>query len=260
MIGWLMRGDRRLALDDAGGGGLTVVLQHGLCGDAGQTAEAMPADPRFRRITLECAGHGASDFGGELSIATFADDVAALIETLPGPVVLGGISMGAAIGLRLAVLRPELVRGLIVIRPAWLTGAAPANMEPVAVAGRMIAAGAGAAYFAQTAMARHLAREAPDNLASINGFFQRRPLAQTAALLQAIAADGPGVTPAQVMALTLPMLVCSTGRDVIHPLGHATGLAALTGARLVELPPKSDDKPAHLAALHRALTDFLMEF
>lgn len=260
MTGWLVRDGLRLAVHDAGGAGLPVVMQHGLCGDAQQTTEAMPPDPRFRRVTLECRGHGASDFGGTLSIASFADDVAALAEILPGPVIIGGISMGAAIALRLAVMRPDLVRGLVLIRPAWVTEDAPANMAPNAAVGRMIAAGQTAADYAQTDMARHLARVAPDNLASLTGFFARKPLAQTAALLQAISADGPGVTAAQVAAITVPVLVCGTGRDHVHPRDTAGRLAALTRARLVELPPKATDKPAHIGALHAALTAFLEEF
>jgi pimeloyl-ACP methyl ester carboxylesterase len=168
--------------------------------------------------------------------------------------------MGAAIALRLAVTRPELLRGLILIRPAWVTDDAPPNMDPNATVGRLIAEGADRAAFEATPMAQHLARTAPDNLASLRGFFDRQPLAQTAALLQAIAADGPGVSAADIGALDLPVLVCGTGRDHIHPLEYAGRLAALTGARLVELPPKATDKPAHLAALHAALTDFLKEF
>ena len=57
------------------------------------------------------------------------------------------------------------------------------------------------------------------------------------------------------------MLVCGTGADAIHPLAHAQALAGLIpGARLVTLPPKGRDKPAHLAALAAAMTDFLKEF
>ncbi len=259
MTGWLVRDGLRLALHDAGGAGMPVVLQHGLCGDARQTAEAMPQDARFRRLTLECRGHGGSEFGDDISIARFADDVAAMIETLPGPVVVGGISMGAAIALRLAVVRPDLVRALILIRPAWVTEVAPDNMAPNALVGRMIAAGQGVSAFAETDMADHLARTAPDNLASLLGFFDRHPLSQTAALLQAISADGPGVTPAQVGAISVPTLVCATDRDYVHPRAHAGRLAALIGARLVELPPKSSDKQRHFAALHAAMTAFLEE-
>jgi pimeloyl-ACP methyl ester carboxylesterase len=129
-----------LAAYDSGGDGLPVVFQHGLCGDARQTAEAFPDDPRFRLITLECRGHGASQAGTNFSIATFADDVAALIEHLElAPVVVGGISMGAALSSRLAALRPDLIRGLILARPAWATEAAPDNMRPNLEVGELLA-------------------------------------------------------------------------------------------------------------------------
>ena len=213
---------------------------------------------------LECRGHGASETGGEVSIATFAEDVAALAETLGAPVVLGGISMGAAITTRLAVTRPDLVRGLILVRPAWVTAPAPANMVPNAEVGALLARLSpedARAAFAAGATAQRLAAEAPDNLASLLGFFDRAPQEGTARLLTAISADGPGISPDDLRALRLPVLVCGTGADAIHPMAHAQALTTLiSGARLVVLPPKARDKPAHLAALAAAMTDFLQEF
>jgi pimeloyl-ACP methyl ester carboxylesterase len=261
--GWLERDGLRLAVHDAGGAGLPVVFQHGLCGDAGQVAEAFPPDPAFRRVSLECRGHGASDAGEEVSIARFSGDVAALAETLPGPVVLGGISMGAAIALRLAVVRRDLVRALILVRPAWDVTAAPPNMKPNAEVGNLLTRldpDAARAAFAAGDTARHLAAEAPDNLASLMGFFDRRPHLVTARLLSAISADGPGVTTAEVAALRLPVLVCGTPEDAVHPLALAETLSAMIpAARFAVLPPKGRDKPAHIAALHRAVRAFLKE-
>ncbi|MBV8227403.1 MAG: hypothetical protein JO232_19680 [Verrucomicrobia bacterium] len=56
-----------------------------------------------------------------------------------GPIVIGGISMGAAISLHLAVHRPEVARGLILARPAWITASAPANQSPNLEVGRLLA-------------------------------------------------------------------------------------------------------------------------
>ena len=261
--GWLMRDGLRLAVHDAGGAGTPVVFQHGLCGDVRQVAEAFPSDPVFRRVSLDCRGHGASDAGEDFSIAIFAGDVAALAETLPGPVVLGGISMGAAIALRLAVLRPDLLRALILVRPAWDGQAAPPNMAPNAEAGALLARldpDAARAAFAAGDAARRLAVEAPDNLASLMGFFDRQPQAVTARLLSTISADGPGVTAAEVAALRLPVLVCGTPEDAVHPLALAQRLAGrIPQSSFVVLPPKGRDRPAHIAALHRAIRQFLKE-
>jgi sugar/nucleoside kinase (ribokinase family)/pimeloyl-ACP methyl ester carboxylesterase len=258
--GWLERDGLRLAVHDAGGAGLPVVFQHGLCGDVRQVAEAFPPDPAFRRASLDCRGHGASDAGEDFSIATFAGAVAALAETLPGPVVLGGISMGAAIALRLAVLRPDLVRALILVRPAWDVQAAPPNMAPNAEAGARLDPEAARAVFAAGDTARRLAVEAPDNLASLMGFFDRPPREITARLRSAISADGPGVTAAEVAGLRLPVLVCGTPGDAVHPLALARGLAdRIPQSSFVVLPPKGRDRPAHIAALHAAIRRFLKE-
>ena len=261
--GWLIRGGLSLAVHGGGSDGPTLVFQHGLCGDARQVAEAMAGLGSQRWQSLECRGHGASDLGDDLSIAALADDVAALVERVGEKVVLGGISMGAAIASRIAVQRPELVRALVLVRPAWVTAAAPANMAPNAETGSILAQMSPAeakAVFAASITARHLAQVAPDNLASLLGFFARQPLGQTARLLRTISADGPGITDDDFRHLTLPTLICGTLEDAVHPMAHARAFASLIpGARLVELPAKGRDKPAHLAALAVALRQFLQE-
>eukprot|EP01037_Dinobryon_pediforme_P014082 gene14082-14201_t len=250
-----------LNIESAGDTGVPVIFQHGLCGDARQTAEVFPPDSRFRRMTIEARGHGASAAGdlSQLSIATFADDIIAYIDANHlAPVVVGGISMGAAIALRLAVHRPDLVRGLILARPAWVLDAAPDNMKPNAEVGALLATLSQAEArkkFMTSATADDLAAHAPDNLASLQGFFSREPQAVTAALLQAISADGPDVSESEVRALTVPTLVIGHERDSVHPLSHAKLLAAMiSGARFVEIAPKAEDKTrrvfkmTHLAA------------
>lgn len=260
--GWITRAGLRLAVHGGGERGPPLVFQHGLCGDARQLAEAMAPLAPQRWHCVECPGHGASEAGAP-SISSFAEDVAAFIGTLPGPVVLGGISMGAAIAVRLAVTQPELVRALVMVRPAWVTEAAPANMAPNAEVGALLSRlppDQARAAFAGGAAARRLAVEAPDNLASLMGFFDRRPQADTARLLTAISADGPGVTLADLRALRLPALICVTAEDAIHPAAHGQALARLIpGARLAHLPPKGRDKPAYLNALAAALRPFLKE-
>jgi pimeloyl-ACP methyl ester carboxylesterase len=244
------------------GDGPPVLFQHGLGGDAAQVAEVFPAAPPTRRITLECRGQGGSGTGpaDRLSIATFADDLAALADALAlGPAVVGGISMGAAIALRLAVRRPELVRALVLARPAWVAAAAPANMRPYAVAGELIAtlpAEEARRRFEASETAATLAARAPDNLASLRGFFGRPP--DFGRLLQAIAADGPGVSEAEIARIAVPTLVIGHGRDLAHPLAHAEALAALVpGADLAVITPKATDRAAYVEDFRTALGNFL---
>ncbi|MDU0359263.1 alpha/beta hydrolase [Rhizobium sp. 25PS6] len=251
---------------DMAGEGASVMFQHGLCGDAAQTAEVFPLDAGFRRLTIEARGHGYSQAGKleQLSIATFCDDIAAYIEkNLTPPIVIGGISMGAAIALRLAVMRPDLVKALIIARPAWLTAAAPENMAPNAEVGRLLKTlplGPARTAFLAGPLGVRLAAEAPDNLASLAGFFSRTPLDVTAELLTRISNDGPDVSDEEVGNLTLPTLVIGHDRDSIHPIGYAHALAErIAGARLVQITSKTESRPQYVADFRLAMGNFLKE-
>jgi pimeloyl-ACP methyl ester carboxylesterase len=260
----IVREGARLIAEDTGGEGIPTVFQHGLGGDALQVAEAFPDGSRFRRLTLECRGHGRSEAGDfrYLSIATFADDVAAMIEASGlGPVALGGISMGAAISLRLAVRRPDLVRALVLARPAWVVDVAPPNMAATLQIGQLLLSlppAEARAAFEASATARQLALEAPDNLSTLLGFFERPAPDVTAALLTAISLDGPQISADEVRAVRVPTLIIATGRDEIHPVGHAEELAGMiAGARLMRITSKSDDRAGYVADMRAALSGFL---
>lgn len=255
-----------LAIHVLGDKGPLVFFQHGLCGDAGQPAAVFPSGVEARLAVLECRGHGESPAGApdRLSIATFTDDLAAAIEELSEvPCIVGGISMGAAIALRLACVRPELVSGLVIARPAWTTSPAPPNMAPNSVVGHMLRQEPSADeidMFLASPTGRMLAAQAPDNLASLTGFFNRQPRAVTAELLVRISADGPGVTEAQLGALAVPVLVIGHGEDAIHPLAHARQIAAaIPGARLLEIPPKGRGRAAYETAFQNGLAQFIQE-
>ena len=264
---WRAPDGTRLAVD-AQGDGQVVVFQHGLCGDAAQAAEHFPAAPGLRRLTLECRAHGGSDAGSPeaFGIARFTDDLAGVLDETCGgatPAVVGGVSMGAAMALRLAVTRPDLVRALVINRPAWVTEPAPPNCAPIAEIGRCLAAADPATArerFLASETAAALRRDSPDNLASLTGFFDRDSPEVTAALLLAITADGPGVTEAEVAAVTVPALVVGCERDVVHPMAMAERLAALLpNARLAKVHPKSDDRARHFVEVRAEIDQFLSD-
>lgn len=259
------RGGIALRYEDVGKGP-AVIFQHGLGGDAAQVAEVFPSTSPSRRVTLECRAHGGSQSGSltGLSIATFTDDVAALADRLDlRRAVAGGISMGAAIALRLAVTRPDLVKALVLSRPAWLFAPAPDNMAPIALVGDLLRKHAlpiARDIFEQSQVARRLARDAPNNLVSLRGFFANHDPATRAALLGSIARDGPGVTESEARRIAVPTLVIGTAEDAIHPLAFAEALAGMIpGATFVRITSKSVDPARHAAEFRAALSDFLRE-
>jgi pimeloyl-ACP methyl ester carboxylesterase len=256
--------DAMLNVTDAGDGSAPFVFQHGLGGDAGQTAEVFPPGAGRRLITLECRGHGRSEAGpaASFSLAQFAEDLGAYIaDNLPAPVDIGGISMGAAITLMLAVRRPELVKSLVIARPAWLLDAAPENMRPNAVVGELLATHDPAdalEIFSRSAIAQALEHTAPDNLNSLRGFFARPGPKVLGTLLTRISADGPALSTADLRSLSIPVLVIGTDDDDIHPFSHAETLTGMIPkATLVKITSKSRSRPAYLRDFKAALQSFL---
>ena len=253
----------KLALHERGDGETPFFFQHGLCGAAAQPAEVTPELNHLRLLTLECRGHGLSEAGdpSKFSIKQFADDVAAVITDLGRPVILGGISMGAAMSLRLAIKRPELIRALVLARPAWVTDQAPYSMKPNAFVGELLSkmnAKEAEQHFLNSAIAQRLEAEAPDNLQSLRGFFHRAPQHVTAALLSRISADGPDVNRAEVTKIAVPTLVIGHEDDLIHPLSYAKDLATLIPhSEFVRITSKVHDKMRYVSDFQNTLSQFL---
>ena len=97
-----------------------VVLVHGSWGDHHNWAPVVPLLSRsFRVVTFDRRGHSQSEAGhNQGSFAEDADDLGDLIERLGlAPAHVVGNSGGAAIALRLAGKRPDLLRTLVIHEP-----------------------------------------------------------------------------------------------------------------------------------------------
>ena len=100
------------------GTGEPVVLIHGGAVDTRFFKDNVPAlAERFRVIGTDLWGHGRSpDREGPFTLASFASDVAELIERVAGGRAhVVGHSIGAVVALTLALARPELVDRLVMI-------------------------------------------------------------------------------------------------------------------------------------------------
>ncbi len=253
----------RLAFVDEGSG-LPVLWQHGLGADRSQPAEVFPALPGVRRITMECRGHGESELGdeGRISIAQFADDAVDLLDHLGiEHAVVGGISLGAAIGLRIAALHPERAAGLVLARPAWVDEHGPDHLKiypDVADLLETYGPREGRTRFEASPRLAAVEAVSPDNAASMRWFFDRADPRSTVLLLSRIPAEGPGISRDQMRSLSLPTLVIGNDRDYVHTLETARELASLIrGATFAEITSKSVDRSRYVAGVKDALGLFL---
>ena len=101
-------------------GEIPLVLVHGSWGSHQQwDSVAASLSQRLRVLSYDRRGHGESECpAGQGSVREDVADLVALIETLGlAPAYVAGNSFGSAITLRLAVERPDLVRGIILHEP-----------------------------------------------------------------------------------------------------------------------------------------------
>jgi pimeloyl-ACP methyl ester carboxylesterase len=106
-----------------GGEGPPLVLLHGLGGAASNWIELAPELARDHRVVaVDLPGHGGSAPLAALpNLEPFADRVGLLLERERArPAVLVGHSLGCVVALRLAMRRPELVRGLVLVSAAGI--------------------------------------------------------------------------------------------------------------------------------------------
>ncbi|PHP53426.1 alpha/beta fold hydrolase [Actinomyces ruminis] len=118
----------------------TLILLHGITGSAVSQAEAIDhwVARGYRVIAADARGHGLSPRWTPQQLArageVLVDDVVELLEALsaaearPRPVLIGH-SMGAATAMVVAVRRPELVAGAVLLDPARYGSRTPQELR-----------------------------------------------------------------------------------------------------------------------------------
>jgi len=258
---YLDRDGLRLSYRDTGSGS-PLVLQHGLGGDAAQPVGVAP--PNVRLITLECRGHGESDIGAprDLSFATFTQDLRVLLDHLDiERAIVGGISMGAGLALRLAYDQPDSVVGLVLVRPAWSDRPNPPNLAPLLEVARYLRdfgpAEGKRRYQTASKLLAVTHHESLSAAQSLLGQFDRPLASARAPVLERMVADAPLPLSADWSRLRMPALILATRGDPLHPFSMARQLAsALPKSRLTEIAGKDSGLEAHARMIVAAIGEF----
>ena len=251
------------------GTGLPFVFQHGLGGDSGQPFgffERLSRDkPPFRLVTLDCRAHGNTHPAGpeeSLSISCFADDVVNLMDRIDvSKAVIGGISMGAAVALNIALRFPDRLRGLILSRPAWLDRPDPENLSVLKLVAALIrkhGVDEGRERFLQTAEYAAIVNESPDVAQSLLGQFEHPRAVETVAKLERIPMDAPCRDRSGWASIAVPVLVLANRQDPVHPFKYGETLAtAIPGAEFREITPKSVSVEDHERDVRESILEFI---
>jgi 3-oxoadipate enol-lactonase len=236
-------------------------LLHGLgsCGD--DWPLQLPAlEPRYRVLTLDLPGHGASPLlRGWPSVGFMADEVARLLEALEEPPVhLVGLSLGGAVSLQLAVDHPDRVRSLTAVN-------AFARLRPhVGGLGRGLVRMALLAFGPMAAMGRWVADglfPGADQSILRQAAAQRIAANPRRAYLQAIAAVSRFDLRRRLKDIACPTLIVAGERDATVPMRAKVELAeGIPGARLEVIPASGHATPLDAPeAFNNLLLRFLSE-
>ncbi|MAE47402.1 MAG: alpha/beta hydrolase [Planctomycetes bacterium] len=248
---------------DAVGAGPVVVFQHGLGGDRRQALAALGGLTGYRVVAMDAPGHGETC--GELGTASFqsfADCVLGLLDHLGiESAAVGGISMGSGIALALALRTPDRVRSLMLVRPAWLAGRRPRNLDLVARLGHWIeddGLDAARVKLEVDSFYLEMLRTDPACAASLAAVLERPQALDAAEVLYRMVDDRPFGAMDEMAEIRCPTLVIANEGDPVHPLPLGVKLSqAIDEAQLEVIPPRYAQASAHQAALTQALQGFL---
>jgi pimeloyl-ACP methyl ester carboxylesterase len=266
--------DVRLRTDDrhlsykVHGTGPDLLFMHGLGADRHQAEHCLDALDGFRVITLDLPGHGASSLSRDRSLTdqvgfqAYAETAADLLSSLGvTSAYVGGISMGAGVALTLAMSSPELVTGLLLIRPAWINAPARPHLDLLADIGDWIVSGGeGSARQQLVADPRFLEMNSTVPMCA-NGLIDTivRPHVTAApSVLPTMVDDHPYQSDVDLEQCTMPALVVSCEHDPLHPRWVADHLeASLPNATGHIAPPRYLQPERHERAVADVIRSFL---
>ena len=242
-----------------------LVVCHGLTGDLSAPRDLLGPLPGYRLILVDARAHGRTQPLGpasKLCFQQFADDLDSLLHHLKvDRAVVGGISMGAGVATRFAIDHRDRVRGLILIRPAWLDRPFPENLSLAPLAARLFdkyGPNAWQAEFDQHLTVRKLSRDDPLHVEAMRRNFDDSLSVERRERLIRIPGDCPITSWEEAESLDLPALVIGCESDAAHPYSFAKEWASrLPNYRLKTAATKSLDFERHARDVRAYVCDFL---
>ncbi|MCB8967742.1 MAG: alpha/beta fold hydrolase [Ardenticatenaceae bacterium] len=218
-----------------------------------------------RVVAPDLRGHGRSgDTPPPYSVTMFADDCADLLDYLaiPGPVIVGGLSMGGYVAFEFYRRYPERVAGLILAatRAGADTPEGKAGRDKMAQMAREEGVEAVAAAMLPKLLAPITYKEQTDVVEFVQEMMEDTSLAGVLGALAAMK-ERPDSTPT-LAEIDVPTLIIHGAEDQLIPVIEAQAMhKAIAGSQLVVLPDAGHmpnlEQPDEFAD---AVADFLEQF
>lgn len=261
---------------------MTTLLLHGLGADRRQPLElfgpavrAVAGDDELV-IAPDVRAHGGyltvgepEDFAIDRLAAEIADTTRAQVaeatrrEPEDGtPLTVVGVSMGAAIAMRLVLGDLLPIERAVFVRPAFDHRSLPENLRPFPVIGQLLidAGPAGAQEFREREVYQRVADESPAAAKGLLSQFTSSDAARRAMRLVEIPRNRAFANDAElagVAARGIRSLVIAAPRDPVHPVATAEHWAGALGAPLAMLTERDAGQARQNAVLTEQLANWL---
>lgn len=257
---------------------MSFVLLHGLGADRSQPStlfgpvlDAMGvagdavAAPDVRAHGSSTVIGGPADF----ALDRLADEVAGEARAVLAPrraetpVTLVGISMGAALAMRICLRGLLPVERAVFVRPAFDDRSLPPNLHAFPVIGELLresGPGEGAERFRRTEPYLRVARESPAGGRGLLTQFTATDAAARAIRLVEIPRNRAFAADAELAGLSargIRSLVVGAPCDPVHPFALAERWAGALGAPLERVPARDDGQAAQAAAMRDVVGGWL---
>lgn len=251
---------------DSETGSLPFVFQHGIGGNLENVVSLFKMPPEIRLISFDARAHGETHPVGELSklnLSTFVDDLIFLLDHLKvSKAVIGGMSMGAALGLNVGIRYPERAKGLVLYRPAWfdngMTASARGFYQQLVDLLRGFGPSEGQKRFMESESYKTLQKNFPDTAKSLASQFLAKKAEEYVIRFEKLPYQSVVNDTSEISAINLPTLVISTKLDPVHPYEYGKCLSTLIPhSTFIEASPKSVNVEKHIAESQAALNAFL---
>lgn len=257
---------------------MTVLLLHGLGGDRSRLLDLVGpiVPPMEHLVALDVRGHGTDDRIQPLkdfALEALAEDVMA--RTLAAQQQTGhdgdavtviGVSMGAAIALRLALrgqiaASPMPIDRAVFVRPAFTDEPLPENLRAFPVIGELLADRGPVEGEREFVTTQLFAETLAESRLAAHGLLEQfrgpRAAERSARLLEIPrnAAFGPSD---DLGGLDVPTAIVWAERDPVHPVSVAElWMDELGGAASIPLPARDDDVAAYVEATRSGVARWL---
>ncbi|KQO96872.1 alpha/beta fold hydrolase [Leifsonia sp. Leaf264] len=265
---------------------MTVLLLHGLGSDRQYMLDVFgpllaAIAPGERVIAPDVRAHGASplvgapaDFALDALARELEVDLSLLVgsdaaetattanSTAAAGLTVVGVSMGAALALRMALAGRLRIDRSLFVRPSFTDRSMPENLRAFPVIGQLlhdVGPVEGELLFRETQAYRTAVGASPLGGAGLLAQFRYPSAVERAVRLVEVPRNRAFESEAQLAALgaRMPTAVIGAPRDPVHPFPVAEQWAGALGAPLTRLPARDDGQPAQLAALRAAFEGWL---